>query len=541
MARETILSVLSRRNPTPRPRSIGPAPNTFNKEWLDFDDWAPWSEFTARKLRALYRDVVDAPWKDAYVEPRLSEFDTTYGDEDGFEHQILSRSTVPAVNAALLQAQKLCNHLPLLHLGRRGRCRYGEDGRIHPDWVLVSSNEFMSDQRFASIMPGDTKLSARWQPNLYLKNREQWKHPIRQVLTYSNEVWCRYGFLITDNELVVFQFAIEHVDPGIATFRNPRQSQQPQHQRVVSTVSDLSDSVQAMSISSRTQSYVETGKGYEYQNPRYRVIPWANHGEGDLTVKSALFYLCMMAGYGSRHVATAYPKLNTWWYLSDGTLRHNTTGFTKNRALSKDKLEDPNAEMAQQAGPAAAAEYPEVEEEGQDADLGYTYQEQPTPWGSGDPGPAYPRDLTYGSAGVDTEVSEAAQELDEDFEEEGEMSKAVQGNEDEEHEHEDEDDGSRAPGQAMGGIGKGKNRAQQSSTSVSDRVLPKLKVKAGTPIVKVRFTRHNGVVCFKTRSGKLAEMKEKDWEWMEYKGRQMLVRRGGKTVYIADDVYVANT
>lgn len=138
-----------------------------------------------------YKGVVDAPWKDAYVELRLSEFDTTYGDEDEFEHQILSRSTVPAVNAALIQAQKLCKHLPLLHLGRRGRCRYGEDGRIHPDWVLLNSIEFMSDERFASIMPGDTKLSARWQPDLCLTNREQWKHPIRQVL-------------ITDNELVVF-------------------------------------------------------------------------------------------------------------------------------------------------------------------------------------------------------------------------------------------------------------------------------------------------------------------------------------------------
>ena len=89
-------------------------------------------------------------------------------------------------------------------------------------------------------------------------------------------------------------------------------------------------------------------------------------------------------------------------------------------------------------------------------------------------------------------------------------------------------------------IGKGKERAQPPSTSVGDRVLPKLKVKAGTTIAKVRFTRYNGVVCFKTRGGKLAEMKEKDWGWMEYKGRQMLVHRGGKTVYIRDDLHVAD-
>jgi hypothetical protein len=55
------------------------------------------------------------------------------------------------------------------------------------------------------------------------------------------------------------------------------------------------------------------------------------------------------------------------------------------------------------AGPTAATiEYPEVEEEGQDIELGYTYQDQPTPWGRGDPGPAYPRELTYGAAEAET-------------------------------------------------------------------------------------------------------------------------------------------
>lgn len=97
--------------------------------------------------------------------------------------------------------------------------------------MLVNSIAFMSDERFARIMSGDTKLSARWHPDLYLTNRKQWKHFIWQFLTYSNEAWCRYGFLITDNELVGFH-TMEHVGAGIAPLRNPRQSRQPQHRRV---------------------------------------------------------------------------------------------------------------------------------------------------------------------------------------------------------------------------------------------------------------------------------------------------------------------
>jgi hypothetical protein len=36
----------------------------------------------------------------------------------------------------------------------------------------------------------------------------------------------------------------------------------------------------------------------EYQPPKYQAIPWSNKGKGVLTVRLALFYLCLMAGYG---------------------------------------------------------------------------------------------------------------------------------------------------------------------------------------------------------------------------------------------------
>lgn len=102
--------------------------------------------------------------------------------------------------------------------------------------------------------------------------------------------------------------------------------------------------------SSGARSYSETGRGIDYQNPKYRIIPWANAGEADLTVKSGLFYLCMMAGYGSSYIDTSYPKLNTWWCLADGTFQHNTSGFTAKQLGSKDRMEDPNPDTQQGGG-----------------------------------------------------------------------------------------------------------------------------------------------------------------------------------------------
>ncbi|KAK5636523.1 hypothetical protein RRF57_013304 [Xylaria bambusicola] len=95
---------------TPRPWYIGPGPNTIGRDWKNVDNWRPWNEFNYKKLYAIYKDVIEAPWKNAPREIDLSGFDLTYGDEDGFEHQILSRETIGVVNSALRHAQSVCNH-----------------------------------------------------------------------------------------------------------------------------------------------------------------------------------------------------------------------------------------------------------------------------------------------------------------------------------------------------------------------------------------------------------------------------------------------
>lgn len=328
MAPETILSVLTRANPIPRPWYIGPGLNTLGRDWIGFDNWRPWPEFSYKKLLPIFKDIVEAPWNDAPGKVDLSELDRTYGDEDGFEHQILSPETIFLVNKALLHARKLLKHPAQLHLHRRGRCQYGEDNRLVPDWVLVSDREHIDNGKFLRILPGDTKLSARWRPDIRGTDITQWQRPIQQILTYSNEVHCRYGFLITDEELVAFQFQMERVSPSVAATRGTRTPRATQtHQRGFSDISELSGSMQSMSMSKKSSgadSYIKPGTGFEYQDPKYQIVPWRNKGKNVLSVRLGLFYLCLMAGYGDRDVRTQYPQLNTWRQLDDGSFRHNT-------------------------------------------------------------------------------------------------------------------------------------------------------------------------------------------------------------------------
>ena len=347
----TILSVLSRKLPKPKPLSIGPGQNTVNRNWLEVLDWQPWKEFTLNKLQSIYRDVLEAPWKDAPDEPRCSELDLTFGDENGFEMQVLQKAVIDIVNQALRQASVVYGKRGQLNIGRWGRCGYESDSRLHPDWALVNELEF-DGAKFIAILPGDSKVAARWTLAMYGVDGEQWALPISQVLTYANYVQCRYGFLITDDELVVLRFTREPVGPGIATTRQLRTGGTQSHQRVTSDVSQLSESIKALSLSfgsSGGQSYVESGRGFEYLSPEYQVIPWGNHGSR-LTVRLGLFCLCLMAGYGSSDVRTRYPKLNTWWRQTTGAYRHNTSGLTKRKLGPRDKVEDPDAEEANADG-----------------------------------------------------------------------------------------------------------------------------------------------------------------------------------------------
>ncbi|KAM7195181.1 hypothetical protein V8F33_006855 [Rhypophila sp. PSN 637] len=103
-------------------------------------------------------------------------------------------------------------------------------------------------------------------------------------------------------------------------------------------ISKLSDRLQNTSLGG--SSYQATDSGAEYHPVDYQAIPWTNHGDGKktLTVRLALFYLSMRAGFGPAEIQTAYPPFNSWTCRDDGTLMHNTTGKVIKRTASPDAI-----------------------------------------------------------------------------------------------------------------------------------------------------------------------------------------------------------
>jgi len=336
-SKASILNVLSGECPAIDTIRTKPGTNTTSTYWPDVDTWTRWDEFNAQNLYTIYQSVVDAEWVSGAagsVDP--SSWDTRVFDEDSLEHY-LSKFLLPPVNAALGHARHVLDmdKEDDLNVGRGGRCYYGggDTTRLFkPDWSLCSDSQSQDSKLYKNLLPGDTKVAIKWQSSMHKTAAHYaWKDPVRQILYYMTEVKVRYGWLITDAELVVLRVSLELTGSGQAADRPKRElgSAALGHSRMSSSETDLSRLSSALqSVSLSNSIYTPQDDGVEAYRVEYQAIPWKSSGP-QLSIRLALFYLAMMAGYGSHSILPAYPAFDShWWSDAHAELFvHNTTGF----------------------------------------------------------------------------------------------------------------------------------------------------------------------------------------------------------------------
>lgn len=169
---------------------------------------------------------------------------------------------------------------------------------------MVSPDYVYDDRKYYNLLPGESKISSKWSSDasnydLQPDSASTWRLPPLQLFGYADAAQVRYGFIITDAELVVFELPKVAIDSGIATARPQRFA----HTRGESVDTDLSASMQATSLNEGTgvtsESYLDSHAGNPV-HPRHKTIPWDAHGPKKLTVRLALFYLCLLASYGPK-------------------------------------------------------------------------------------------------------------------------------------------------------------------------------------------------------------------------------------------------
>lgn len=155
-----------------------------------------WRRLTHEQLNTLSRfDVPDAPYCEIWNENSLEN--------------LLAFSSQWPVNCGLVLSQKLLappSKLPskCISMARGGQTESTRS--LQPDWA--GKNEITN----SNLLPGDTKLARKWSSDKIPigkvpdeKPKANWLRPLRQLSSYCMKHQCRYGYIITEEELVALR------------------------------------------------------------------------------------------------------------------------------------------------------------------------------------------------------------------------------------------------------------------------------------------------------------------------------------------------
>ncbi|KAM3510836.1 hypothetical protein MY11210_005498 [Beauveria gryllotalpidicola] len=184
----------------------------------------------------------------------------------------------------------------------------------------------------------DTKISSKWRSSMLEDSDddensfEERKKVLDQVVSYVASWFTRYGFIITDTEVVALRITRQYVSAGIAAQRTRRR-------RSGATIIPSSDPLIGISTSSTKRS------------------PGPAVAQGDSPGKLALWALARTASYGDRGIEYSYPDLDTWRTQDSGHgIIHNTSGVVLEKPTKHTKIQ-------QRDHFSPTAEGPEHEEE----------------------------------------------------------------------------------------------------------------------------------------------------------------------------------
>lgn len=84
-----------------------------------------------------------------------------------------------------------------------------------PDWAGTPTTAPDNPNQTVNILPGDTKVSYKWKSTEIVSKEvnandlvQNWFWPLRQIFTYCMNFKTRYGYIISDEEVVAFRVRV---------------------------------------------------------------------------------------------------------------------------------------------------------------------------------------------------------------------------------------------------------------------------------------------------------------------------------------------
>jgi hypothetical protein len=317
--------------PNPALQILASTSQSTNSEfWEPIEEFELFDDFNYETLKNLYGDVLKHDF-DAKLLPtpnKLLAVETKIYSERELEQDPLKRYIIAKANYSVKCAYNYLDRKepnndfkdpPAIVCGTKE-----PSGGPVPDWIG-------SQTGYQALLCGETKLSTVFSMHNTTQSPDRsLDTPVEQCLHYCILKDTRYGFMITDKELVVFRVRQEDMEAGIAAQRPRRAMPSVSYSHGGSS---LVSSTQGMSLYS---NFRPQGSPKYIQ---YRTVPWS--AENGLTVCLALFLITMIAYAPTIDVdiKSTYKPLDSWeWDEEDANYRNNTSGRVQKK-LQRGQLE----------------------------------------------------------------------------------------------------------------------------------------------------------------------------------------------------------
>lgn len=307
---QTLLQYLRRKDPHLNSSKCKSGKNTTSRKtiWDKPREIKRWNDFEYDALKSIYggtlHELLDCQF--ALEEFTIPQQPFCQIHDENSLDSVVIKWNQSVISTALSAAQNHPNgQLPHeeIYMYRGGQAQYpGAESRLRPDWAGVKPATVPlsePDTKAKNVLPGDTKPSRKWSSAQIVAGpikgatEKNWFHPLSQVYTYCVRANARYGYIITDKELVVLR-----VRPKAQTDES---ASQPPLETLDTILEKAPRNAAKIVKSMRAETKSPASRAISQGVLEYRAIPWQGHGdeEGEdseiLTVNLALWWLHMMA------------------------------------------------------------------------------------------------------------------------------------------------------------------------------------------------------------------------------------------------------
>lgn len=375
IVKQPLGDYLRRENPTLLCGACPPGSNTTSRavEYLIPDYIDDWTDFDHESLCSIYDGglnkvlgsefpcqdfsaIPQQPFREIHDERSLESLLTRWN------HSVVSEALSVAQEYLHTKDSKMTIYMATGGQGYIPRSGKEKKEKLFPDWAGtqpafreadVKGNKISS----INILPGDTKVSKKWSSADIVKgpldtdySPDAWKRPLKQVYTYCLKANARYGYIITDKELVVIRIGPTTQEKS-PTFTSTQESSQS-----FNSVWTLPKIIEEGS----SHGSFKYDEGNDYVLPKsilqkmkrdgglleFKAIPWTidkgNESQGahdSMTVNLALWWLHMMASVSS-NIKEGYAPLSK--IASPSFFRNQSTDYHLTKTSDDSRPKTPN-------------------------------------------------------------------------------------------------------------------------------------------------------------------------------------------------------